>query len=98
MKYITLKNTNFHRIALNIFHLCTGANPSSLTEAESQEDETLHRAFLDAFPANEVVLNKYSAMLYISSNGGVTYEEVNEATVCLNCAEKASTKLINCYV
>ncbi|XP_055502911.1 uncharacterized protein LOC129704064 isoform X3 [Leucoraja erinacea] len=65
-----------------------GANPSSLTEAESQEDETLHRAFLDAFPANEVVLNKYSAMLYISSNGGVTYEEVNEATVCLNCAEK----------
>ncbi|XP_051883681.1 uncharacterized protein LOC127576899 [Pristis pectinata] len=75
-----------------------GANPSSLEGVESQEDETLQEAFSDAFPANEVVLNKYSAMLYLSCNGGITYEEAKEGTVCLSCAEKASMKSVNSFV
>ncbi|XP_072883951.1 uncharacterized protein [Hemitrygon akajei] len=58
-------------------------NPSSLNEVEKQEDGSLQQVFTDEF-----VLNKYSAMLYISCNGGITYEEAGEGTLCLSCAEK----------
>ncbi|XP_067858905.1 uncharacterized protein [Heptranchias perlo] len=65
-----------------------GASLSTLNGLESHVDESLQEVFSDAFSANEIVLNKYSAIIYISRNGGNTYEEVKEATICLSCAEK----------
>ncbi|XP_067909085.1 uncharacterized protein [Heterodontus francisci] len=65
-----------------------GSSPSILSGLENHVDESLQEVFSDAFSANEIVLNKYSAMIYTSCTSGTTYEEVKEATMCLSCAEK----------
>ncbi|XP_078421322.1 uncharacterized protein LOC144694594 [Cetorhinus maximus] len=71
-----------------------GSSPSVLSGLENHMDESLQELFSDAFSANEIVLNKYSAMISTSCNGGNSYVEVKEATMCLSCAEKASMKSI----
>uniref|UniRef100_UPI00398E8431 uncharacterized protein n=1 Tax=Pristiophorus japonicus TaxID=55135 RepID=UPI00398E8431 len=65
-----------------------GASLSTPSGLETNMDESLQEVFSDAFAANEIVLNKYSATIYTSRSGGNTYEEVKEATMCLSCVEK----------
>ncbi|XP_038677479.1 uncharacterized protein LOC119979396 isoform X2 [Scyliorhinus canicula] len=65
-----------------------GSSPSVLSGLENHVDESLQEFFSDAFTANEIALNKYSAMISTSCDGGSSYIEVKEATMCLSCAEK----------
>ncbi|XP_072335592.1 uncharacterized protein [Scyliorhinus torazame] len=65
-----------------------GSSPSILSGLENHVDESLQEFFSDAFTANEIALNKYSAMISTSCDGGSSYIEVKEATMCLSCAEK----------
>ncbi|GCC22212.1 hypothetical protein chiPu_0000597, partial [Chiloscyllium punctatum] len=67
---------------------CFGSSPSVLSGLENYMDESLKEVFSDVFPANEIVLNKYSAMIFTSCDGGSSYVEVKGATMCLSCAEK----------
>ncbi|XP_078080452.1 uncharacterized protein LOC144500851 [Mustelus asterias] len=65
-----------------------GSSPSVLSGLENHVDESLQEFFSDAFSANQIVLNKYSAMIFTSCDGGDSYIEVKEAAMCLSCAEK----------
>ncbi|XP_048465036.1 uncharacterized protein LOC109911229 [Rhincodon typus] len=65
-----------------------GSSSSVLSGLENYMDESPEEIFSDTFSANEIVLNKYSAMISTSCNGGNSYVEVKEATMCLSCAEK----------
>ncbi|XP_007901833.1 uncharacterized protein LOC103185242 [Callorhinchus milii] len=66
-----------------------GRGRSILSGLESHPDESLVRdIFSVALSTDEILLNKYAATIHTSCNNGSLYKEVEEATLCVSCAEK----------
>ncbi|XP_078497322.1 uncharacterized protein LOC144753541 isoform X2 [Lissotriton helveticus] len=51
-------------------------------------DESVQDFFYHMFYPDERALNKYAAMVYISCDGGKTYQEIEGAKMCFSCGEK----------
>nr|XP_033797489.1 uncharacterized protein LOC117359225 [Geotrypetes seraphini] len=70
----------------------SGSSEGFLEESELknawEEEESISDFFFEAFHPDEMALNSYAAMLYISRDNGRIYEEITGAALCSSCGEK----------
>nr|XP_014343728.1 PREDICTED: uncharacterized protein LOC102353636 [Latimeria chalumnae] len=65
-----------------------GRGSSILSDLTDTLDDSVKNFFFSSRDPDEIVLNKYAAVIYTSCNNGQIYEEVKGVTACRSCGEK----------